>query len=343
MHLTYQAWPSNVRALRCRSARIQRGSMMTLTASLLSPTLLCFGLGMASVALRSNLRLPAQIFEALSIYLLFAIGLKGGAELAEVGLGTLAAPAMAAVGLGLVIPVWCFYGLSRVGGLATADAAAVAAHYGSVSAVTFMAALSFLEARAIPYEGYVATLLALMEVPGIVVALVLARRSGEGQPLTLALREVMTGKSVVLLAGGLVIGALAGKSGLAPVRPFFGDLFLGLLCLFLLELGIVAAQRVRELIEGGWTVLVFALVAPPVHGLVGVAAGHFTGLSTGGTAVLGTLAASASYIAAPAAVRMALPQANPATALAASLAVTFPLNLSLGIPLYLEAARWLAS
>lgn len=311
-------------------------------AGLLSPPVLCFGLGALSVALRSNLRLPAPVFEAVSIYLLLAIGLKGGAELSDTHLADFALPAFAALALGLAIPVWSFYGLKRFGGFGTADAASLAAHYGSVSAVTFIAVIAFLDARGIAHEGFMTTLLALMEAPAIIVALVLARREGAKEPLGHAVREVLGGKSILLLVGGLLIGAVAGKAGLAPVRPFFGDLFLGFLCLFLLELGIVAAQKADDAVRAGPRLLLFALGAPLVHGFLGVGLGLLAGLSEGGAIILGTLAASASYIAAPAAIRIALPEANAAYALGAALALTFPFNLVIGIPLYAEMARLLA-
>lgn len=321
--------------------------MSLASAALLSPPVLCFGLGALACALRSNLRVPAPVFEAVSIYLLLAIGLKGGAELAETRWSDFAAPAAAGLALGVLIPLWCFVALRRLAGFGVADAAALAAHYGSVSAVTFIAVVSYLERAGPPHEGFMTAILALMEAPAILVALLLARmagpkaESGPGDGLAAALHEVISAKSFLLLVGGLVIGALIGKTGLAPVRPFFGDLFLGFLCLFLLELGIVAAQKADAAWQAGGRLLAFALAAPLVNGALGLLAGHLAGLSEGGAVVLATLAASASYIAAPAAVRLALPEANAAYSLAASLAITFPFNVVLGIPLYAALAAWL--
>jgi len=325
--------------------------MSLASAALLSPPVLCFGLGALACALRSNLRVPAPVFEAVSIYLLLAIGLKGGAELAETGWAEIAAPAGAALALGLLIPVWCFVVLRRLAKFSVADAASLAAHYGSVSAVTFIAVVSYLERAEIPHEGFMTAILALMEAPAIVVALLLARMAeartarGEGDApppgFGAALHEVVSAKSFLLLVGGLVIGGLIGKAGLAPVRPFFGDLFLGFLCLFLLELGIVAAEKADAAWKAGGRLLAFALVAPLVNGGLGLLAGQAAGLSQGGAVILGTLAASASYIAAPAAVRLALPQANAAYSLAAALAITFPFNVVIGIPLYAALAAWL--
>jgi len=311
-------------------------------ANLLSPVVLCFLLGAVAVLVRSDLRLPEPVFNALSIYLMLAIGLKGGADLARAGLGAVALPAVAALGLGLAIPLWTYALLRRLMRFGVPDAAALAAHYGSVSAVTFIAVLAYLDAAGVSYEGFVTALLAIMEVPGIVVALGLARMAGVGRGdggLGRAFAEVASGKSILLLGGGLAIGMLAGPEGLAPVKPFFTDLFRGALCLFLLELGIAAAQRARDLRRVGPALAAFAILAPLAHGLLGLLLAKLVGLSPGGAIVLATLAASASYIAAPAAVRLGLPEANPGYYLTASLAVTFPFNLALGIPLYAGAAR----
>ncbi|SHO65923.1 hypothetical protein SAMN02745172_02572 [Pseudoxanthobacter soli DSM 19599] len=320
--------------------------MSLASTALLSPPVLCFGLGALASALRSNLRIPAPVFDAVSIYLLLAIGLKGGAELAESRWSDFAAPAIAGLALGIVIPLWCFIALRRLAGFGTADAASLAAHYGSVSAVTFIAVINYLERAGTSHEGFMTAVLALMEAPAIVVAFLLARMAGgpggsSHSGLGAALREVVSAKSFLLLMGGLVIGGIIGKAGLAPVRPFFGDLFLGFLCLFLLELGIVAAQKADEAWQAGPRLLAFAIAAPIVNGSLGLLAGHMAGLSEGGAVVLATLAASASYIAAPAAVRLALPEANAAYSLAASLAITFPFNVVIGIPLYAALAQGL--
>ena len=318
-------------------------------ANLLSPLLLCFALGAVAVLLRSDLRVPEPVFNALSIYLMLAIGLKGGVELSRLPPSAFVLPGLAALGLGVAIPLWCYALLRRVGRFGVADAAAIAAHYGSVSAVTFVAAIAYLDAARTPYEGYAPALLAIMEVPAIVVAFALARAGGAlggggpgGGTAGEAVREILSGKSVVLLAGGLLIGAVVGEAGYLRVKPVFSDLFQGALCLFLLELGILAAGRLGDFRRVGPFLAVFAVAMPVLHGALGVAVGHAIGLSAGGMTVLGTLAASASYIAAPAAVRLALPQANPGYYLTASLAITFPFNLTLGLPLYNALARWIA-
>ncbi len=312
-------------------------------ANLLSPVVLSFALGMVAHFVRSDLKIPDQIYAALSIYLLFAIGLKGGAALAQAPFGQVAAALVAGVALGLAIPVWSFAVLTRLGGLDATNAAAVAAHYGSVSAVTFIAATTYLQSVGTPAEGFMPAVLAAMEVPAIVVALLLARgNAGEGGARWReALPEVLGGKSIVLLLGGLVIGALSGPGGYAVVAPFFAAPFQGVLCLFLLEMGIVAARRLADFRQVGRFIVGFAIVMPLLHGAAGVWLGHAVGLSPGGAAVLGVLAASASYIAAPAAVRVALPEANPGIYLTASLAITFPFNLAVGLPAYFALARWL--
>jgi hypothetical protein len=312
------------------------------TANLLSPVVLCFALGAVAVLVRSDLRLPEPVFNAISIYLMLAIGLKGGADLAEAQLAAVALPALAALGLGAMLACTTYAITLHVLRFSVSDAAALAAHYGSVSAVTFIAVLAYLDATGIAYESFVTALLAIMEIPAIVIALALARAAGAGggrASLAGAFAHVAASKSVLLLMGGLVIGALVGQKGLAPVKPFFGDLFRGVLCLFLLELGVAAAQRARDLRKAGLALASLAILAPIAHGVLGAFVGWSVGLSLGGAIVLATLAASSSYIAAPAAVRLSLPEANPGLYLTASLAITFPFNLAIGIPLYALIAK----
>jgi hypothetical protein len=309
-----------------------------LQANLLSPMVLAFALGVLATLLRSDLKVPDALYDSLAIYLLLAIGLKGGVALSAARLAEVALPALLTLALGAATPVWCFAILRKLGGLDRVDAAAVAAHYGSVSAVTFIACLAFLQEIGQPYEGFVPALVALLEVPGIVVALLLARRGGEahwGQTV----RDLLTGKSVVLLTGGLAIGWVSGREGFSHVAPLFEGLFKGALVLFLLEMGLVTARRFRDLRRMGPFLVGFGLVMPVLHAALGVGLGTLAGLSAGGATVLGVLAASASYIAAPAAVRIALPEASPSLYLTAALAVTFPFNLAVGIPLAHAMAR----
>lgn len=310
---------------------------------ILSPVVLAFALGIVAHLVRSDLRFPDQIYSAMSIYLLFAIGLKGGAALASASFAQVFGAMLAGIGLGLAIPVWSFAILRHLGRFDAVNAAAIAAHYGSVSAVTFIAAIAYVQTIGSPAEGFMPAVLAAMEVPAIVVALMLARTGGtQDGGWRAALPEVLAGKSIVLLVGGLVIGLLVGPAGLRTVAPFFVDPYQGVLCLFLLDMGMVAARRMSEFRNVGRFLAAFAIVLPVLHGALGVWLGHAVGLGIGGATVLGVLAASASYIAAPAAVRVALPEANPGFYLTASLAITFPFNLVVGLPLYAAFARRLA-
>ena len=306
--------------------------------NLTTPAVLAFVLGVAAARLRSDVRFPEALTAGLSIYLLLAIGLKGGVALADTPLGDIAAPALATLALGVVTPLVAFGVLRRLGRFSVIDSAAIAAHYGSVSAVTFTAAVVFVEELGQPTEGFLPALVALLEVPGILVALALAQRATAGTSVGEAVGEVLRGKSIVLLVGGIAIGWVAGPDAFAPVEPLFVGLFPGLLALFLLDLGIVAGERLSDVRKAGVFLVAFAVVAPIPLGAAGVVAGTLSGLSVGGAAVLGAMAASASYIAAPAAVRTALPGANPALSLTAALALTFPFNLVVGIPLYYEMA-----
>jgi uncharacterized protein len=308
--------------------------------NLLSPVVLAFGLGIIATLVRSDLRFPEGLGTGLSIYLLLAIGLKGGAELAETPMAAFWRPALATVLLGVVTPLLAYAVARRR--MVAADAGALAAHYGSVSVVTFFAALGFLGAVGRPAEAFMPTLVAVLEVPALIVGIALGRRGADTQ-WRLLLHEVLTGRSVLLLAGGLAIGYLSGRSGLERVAPLFVDLFQGALMLFLLEMGMVAARRLRDVAAIGPFLLGFAIGIPLVNGALGVALGTAAGLGVGGATIMGVLAASASYIAAPAAVRLALPEANPSLYLTAALGITFPFNLVVGIPLYFFIARVLGA
>lgn len=310
--------------------------------NLVSPITLCFVLGLVAVALRSDLSLPEPVASFISLYLMLAIGLKGGAQLVASPLADSLPILAAGLALGCVTPLWLYAALRRLGGLGPEDAAAFAAHYGSVSAVTFIAAIALLERAGQPAEPAATALLAIMEAPAIIVALALAGASGAGG-VALAARRTVSSKSVVLLVGGLAIGAAVGPVGLQPVKPFFEDLFRGLLCVFLLDLGLKAAREAGAIGHRRALVLAVGVVAPLVNAALGLAVAAAMDLSVPATTILATLSASASYIVAPAAIRAALPQADAASPLAASIAITFPFNLLIGLPLYLAAAQWLAS
>jgi len=309
--------------------------------NLLSAPVLAFVLAVVLALARFDLRLPEALPPILSAFLLFAIGLKGGRSLAASTPTELLGPLVAAFLVGAVTPVVAFAAMRGIVRLGRADSAGVAAHYGSVSAVTFIVALATVEAQGFVAEGVLAGLLAVLEVVGIVVGLALASRRSRDGGWTDAVVEIVRGRSIALLLLGLAVGAIAGDVRLEPVDPLFVGLFQGALVLFLIEMGAIAAERLRDVAKVGGRLVVAALLVPVINGGIGAVLGSLAGLSTGGTAVLATLAASASYIAAPAAVRIALPEANPALSISASLGVTFPFNLIVGIPLYLWFATQL--
>ncbi len=309
--------------------------------SLLTAPVIAFVVALVATLARFDLRLPEAMYPILSTFLLLAIGIKGGKALSVASLGDIWKPLIAAVVLGLVTPLVAFAALRTLGRTDTVNAAALAAHYGSVSAVTFTVVLAALDAEGVGYEGFMAGLLAVLEVVGIVVALFLARAHTGAGGWKSGLVEVIRGRSIALLVAGLLIGAIVGAERLKPTDPLFAGLFSGALVLFLVELGAVAGAKLRDITAAGVRVVLLAIAIPIVNGALGALAGAAAGLSTGGVAVLSTLAASASYIAAPAAVRMALPQASPGLYVTASLGVTFPFNITLGIPLYLEMAQLL--
>lgn len=302
--------------------------------------ILFFLLGLLARCAGSTLRLPQALYEALSIYLLLAIGLKGGIELARQPLAAVLPQVLACASLGFAIPFLLVPVLRRFG-FTPVDSAGLAAHYGSVSVVTFAIASAYLERTGVAHEAHAALWLAVMEAPALVSAILLARRAGgEGAGWSAVARDVLAGPSIVLLAGGLLIGALVGPEGAKPLRPVFIDPFKGMLCLFMLELGRVVGERLAEVRRFGGPLLLLGVGLPPLLALLGAGVGVALNLSPGGIALLATLAASASYIAAPAAIRLALPQANAALAITASLAVTFPFNVVLGIPVYARLGAW---
>jgi uncharacterized protein len=317
--------------------------MSLLAENLISPVVLCFVLGVVSRWIKSDLALPEPVYQGLSIYLLLAIGLKGGSALAVTPASEMLVPGLLTLAIGVVTPVSAYWFMRRLGRLGVDDSAAVAAHYGSVSVVTFLAAIESVKRAGLHAEDYLPALVAVLEVPGIIIALLFAGSSGAGGGWRKALHEVCTGKSIVLLVGGLVIGALCGPAKLADVQPFFATAFKGALCLFMIELGLAAGRRLRDAGRAGARLLLLGCLLPVLHGALAVAAASLAGMSVGGSTVLGTMAASASYIAAPAAVRVALPKANPAYYLTLALGITFPFNLALGIPLYQYLASLLSS
>lgn len=314
--------------------------------NLISPPVLFFALGVAAALARSDLAIPEAIAKGLSLYLMLAIGFKGGVAAAEHGLGLdLVSLIAAAVVLSFVIPFIAFGFLKASTSLPQVDMAAIAAHYGSISIVTFIAATTAIESAGIAYPGIMVAAAAAMEVPAIATALFLAHRgaaAGKSQGQT-PWREMALNGSVLLLIGAFVIGILTGDTGYKDIAPFIVDPFKGVLCLFLLDMGLVAGRELRQAGKNLTPALLgFGLYMPPIGGVLGGVMGALIGLDTGGIALLAVLAASASYIAVPAAMRLALPEARPSLYLTLSLAVTFPFNLTVGIPFYIAIAGWLS-
>lgn len=305
----------------------------------IDPTILFFLFGVAAGLMRSELRIQSAIYDFLTIFLLLAIGLKGGVELARYPLLPLLPKMAAVILLGAALAGIAYPVLRRVGRLKRADAASIAAHFGSVSVGTYAVALAYLGSREIQFESYVTLFLVILEMPAIVVGVVLARGITAQTQWARLTRDVFTGKAIVCLLGGLSIGWIAGQDGLASIEGFFFDLFKGMLALFLLEMGLLCAAQMNTLRRHGVFLVAFGVLMPLFSALLGSGLGVLMGLSIGGTALLAVLAASASYIAVPAAMRISVPEANPALSLAASLGVTFPFNVTLGIPIYLEMAR----
>ena len=323
---------------------------------------LAFAFGIVCRLIKSELAIPRDLYVSLSIYLLFALGLKGGVELSHSEWKELFLPAIATIAIGCITPISSYLTLRHLGRFSIADAAGIAAHYGSVSAVTFIATEKFVHANL--GEGSVApfmpTLLTLLEIPGIQIALAIGvlglAKSGAakeavaaGTPASVPAKrsmgaiwhELLTARSMVLLVGGMVIGIIVGYDGFASVKPFFDKgewMFKGALTLFLMEMGLVAGSRLSDLRHAGIFLIIFGIVMPILHGALGVYLGSLAGLDAGSCTVLGAMAASASYIAAPPAVRMTLPEANPTFYLTAALAITFPFNLLFGIPIYYRMA-----
>ena len=315
--------------------------------NLVAPPILFFLLGFVAQLVRSDLEIPREIARTLSIYLLMAIGFKGGAELAKSGWTVqVLVSCVAVVVLGGLLTVLAFAILRIVLGLTALNAATIAAHYGSVSAVTFITGVVFLERVGASYEGFTVALMALMESPAIFVAVLLARRGRDEQGpkeggwlSRKVIEEALFNGSIVVLTGSLIIGAATGTSGMETVRPFLIAPFQGVLTLFLLDMGLLAAGRVLAFRRVPWNLIAFGLAWPLIGGALGLLTGFLLGLSPGGTMMVMIMGASASYIAVPAALHLALPRANVAYGITLALAVTFPLNISVGIPFY----YWIAS
>lgn len=313
--------------------------MDQLSATLLSAPVLFFVLGALAAAARSDLSVPETIAKGMSLYLMAAIGLKGGVEVAKAGIGPELLTALAAgLVLSAAIPLLVAPALARFGKLDRTNTGAVAAHYGSVSVVTFVTASQVYGNSGFAIAGFLVAVLAMMETPAILSGLFLARSKGGRTFSPELLREVVFNGSVVLLMGSFAIGIAIGEDGFEPVSPLFRAGFTGVLCLFLLDMGLIAMRRIMKTRALTWRLALLAIVFPIVNGTIGALLGTAIGLDAPSAAGLAILAASASYIAVPAAMRLSLPQADAGLYLAMSLGVTFPFNIVLGIPLY----RWMA-
>jgi len=324
--------------------------------NLLSPIILFFVLGFGAALLRSDLSVPEAFAKAMALYLMLAIGFKGGVELSKQGLDwTIALILLAGGALSFVIPLIAYTLLRIFTRLGQADAAAVSAHYGSISVVTFVAGTEFLTLMGVGFEGYMVAVMAIMETPAIVTGIWLARRELNGGPDPAArarrralvdrdlMREIFLNGSVVVLIGAFIIGWITGPKGFDAIAPFIDAPFKGVLCLFLLDMGLVAAARLRGAKELTANLVLFGLAMPVIGASLGLGVGWALGLGQGEMALLGLLSGSASYIAVPASMRLAVPEASPGIYLTLSLAITFPFNLTIGIPLYFSVATALSS
>jgi len=310
-----------------------------IVSNILNPPILFFFLGMVAVFVKSDLEIPAPFPKLLSLYLLLSIGFKGGVELIKSGVTQeVVYTLLAAILMACAVPIYTFFILKLK--LDTYDAAAIAATYGSISAVTFITAGSFLHELGIDYDGYMVAALALMESPAIIVGLILVNfftaDQGEREfSWSEVLQEAFLNSSVFLLVGSLLIGVLTGEHGGQVLEPFTKGLFYGILSFFLLDMGLVAARRIKDLQKTGAFLISFAILIPIVNAVIGLLIARFIGMPQGNALLFAVLCASASYIAVPAAMRLTVPEANPSLYVSTALAVTFPFNIIVGIPLYL--------
>lgn len=313
--------------------------------STLDPVVLFFILGAIAGISKSDLKIPESFYNILSIYLLLSIGIKGGIELYKSELSHIILPAALTLLLGIGLTWLAYFILKKLLKFNLDNAVAIAAHYGSVSAVTFAVVNSYLKDLNIPFEEYMTVLLVLLEVPAIAVAIYIFRSKVNTGKLEFGklMHEIFLGKSMLLLIGGLLIGMFTAYSENKQLNSFFFDLFKGFLAIFMLEMGIVASKRFGDLKKVGLPLIAFGICMPLISALIGIVTGYAAGLSIGGTTILATMAASASYIAAPAAMKMAVPNANATYYLTAALGITFPFNIIIGITIYYKLTEYLYS
>lgn len=312
----------------------------------IQPVVLFFVFGVLAGVIKSDLKIPEALYKSLSIFLLIAIGFKGGVSMAKYEIMEVLPVALSMVVLSALIPLTAYPILRYLGKFTQADAGAISAHYGSVSAVTFAVGVAFLAAKDEPSEGYMVLIMALMEIPALVTGTILARAGAGGEKTQWGklMHEILTGTSLYLLVMGVIIGYYAGIVKLvSPLDKMFMDLFMGVLAFFLLEMGLLAAARLKVVAQKGVFIISFGILFPMLMAMLGAYLGWMFGLSEGGTMLLAVLYASCSYIAAPAAMRLAVPDADPALSLGASLGVTFPFNIFIGVPIYWEMSHWFHS
>ena len=309
-------------------------------SNILNPPVLFFFIGMMAVFLKSDLEIPQPLPKLFSLYLLFAIGFKGGHEIHESGITTdVTLILFVAILMAAIVPVYSFFVLKLK--LDAYNAAAIAAAYGSISAVTFVTASSFLEQQSIDFGGHMVAALALMESPAIIVGLLLVRvftaaeKDKGGFSWSEVLREAFLNGSVFLLLGSLLVGIVTSENGWERLEIFTGDMFYGVLTFFLLDMGLVAARRIRDIVKSGSFLIGFSILMPIFNALIGIFISSLIGMSRGDALLFSVLCASASYIAVPAAMRMSVPEANPSLYISMALALTFPFNIIIGIPIYL--------
>lgn len=319
--------------------------------NLFAPSIMFFGLGFIAQLIKSDLKIPSELIKSITIYLLLSVGIHGGIELSHTQFSDAIPAIVVAIGLGLTLPILAYFIISRIGKIDALNAVAIATHYGSVSAGTFLTAVAFLELLGVSYEKHPIIMLAIMESPAILVGLLLAsniRKNSLDANVPVRsnhyslLKETFTNSSILLLLGGMFIGDFSTSKSISAILPFFDQLFMGVLCIFLLAMGMEAGKRLGDFKVAGKFLVAFGLLMPIVSGAIGVILGHYVLVfSVGGATLVGVLAASASYIAVPPAMRMAIPEANPSIYLTLVLGVTFPFNVVFGIPLYYSFAKFL--
>ncbi len=319
-----------------------------LLSNILNPAILFFFLGLFAVAVKSDLEIPQPISKFLSLYLLLAIGFKGGVELSHSGLSSnIFLTLFAATIMASIVPIYCFFILKKI--VSVHNAAAISATYGSISAVTFITASAFLDGLGIAHSGYLVAAMALMESPAIIVGLLFHRMFNKEETQEddfswkKVIQEACFNGSVYLISGSLLIGFFTTESHVQGLHPFTHDLFKGVLAFFLLDMGLIAGKRLRALAETGMALIVFAIIIPILNAILGIAVSQFLNLPVGDAMLFTILCASASYIAVPAAMRLSIPEANPSIYVTMSLVITFPFNIIVGLPLYLAMIKYIAS